>query len=48
MSPARNDIQALVSAIREEVAGEAGQILADARTQAESIRRQAQTQADAE
>jgi V/A-type H+-transporting ATPase subunit E len=48
MSPARNDIQALVSAIREEVTGEAGQILADARTQAESIRRQAQTQADAE
>jgi V/A-type H+-transporting ATPase subunit E len=48
MSPQRNDIQALVSAIREEVAGEAGQILADARTQAESIRRQAQTQADAE
>jgi V/A-type H+-transporting ATPase subunit E len=48
MSPERNDIQALVGAIREEVAGEAGQILANARTQAEGIRRQAQTQADAE
>jgi vacuolar-type H+-ATPase subunit E/Vma4 len=48
MSPERNDIQALIGAIREEVAGEAGQILADARAQAESIRSQAQTQADAE
>ena len=48
MSPRQNGIQALERAIMEEARGEADQILTDARTEAQNIRRQAQAQADAE
>ena len=47
MSPEQNDIQALVSAIREEAKEEASRILASAQTDAEDIRSQAQAQAAA-
>ena len=48
MSPEQNGIQALTSAIQEEAAEEVNRILADARTEARSLRRQAQAQAEAE
>ena len=47
MSPERSNIQALVNAIREEAREEASRILANAQTEAESIRSQAQAQATA-
>ena len=48
MSPEQNGIQALTSAIQEEATEEANRILADARTEARSLREQARAQAEAE
>ena len=48
MSSERNGIEALESAIMDEAHEEARRILADARARADSLRRQAQTELDAE